>query len=64
MQYKVILDPSKEGFAVSVPSLPGCHTQGETEAEALENIANAIEEYLQVVDEMTEGKLVRYVEVA
>ena len=37
MQYKVIQEESEEGFAVSVPGLPGCHSQGATEQEALEN---------------------------
>jgi predicted RNase H-like HicB family nuclease len=64
MNYKVILEQSEEGFAASVPGLPGCHSQGATEDEALANIADAIREYLQVVDELTEGKLVRRIEVA
>jgi predicted RNase H-like HicB family nuclease len=37
---------------VWVPGLPGCASQGETEPEALENIADAIREYLDVVDEL------------
>ena len=45
MRYKVVLEESDEGFAVSVPNLPGCHSQGTTEQEALENIADAIREY-------------------
>jgi predicted RNase H-like HicB family nuclease len=59
MRYSVLLEESEEGFAVSVPGLPGCHSQGETEAEALENIADAIREYLEVADELarsTTGK--------
>jgi len=32
----------QKGFAVSVPGLPGCHSQGLTEDEALKNIADAI----------------------
>ena len=44
MKYKVALHASEEGFAVSVPGLPGCWSQGSTEAEALENIKQAIEE--------------------
>jgi predicted RNase H-like HicB family nuclease len=43
MRYKVILEESDEGFAVSVPGLPGCHSQGATEQEALENITDAID---------------------
>jgi len=64
MKYSVILEQSNEGFAASVPGLPGCHSQGDTEAEALENVADAIAEYLAVVNDLTRGKTVRQVEVA
>ena len=37
MKYKVALHRSEEGFSVSVPGLPGCCSQGDTEQEALEN---------------------------
>jgi len=47
LRYKVILEPeSSGGFSVSVPSLPGCASQGESEEEALANIREAIEGYL------------------
>jgi predicted RNase H-like HicB family nuclease len=46
MHYRVVLHESEEGFAVNCPELPGCWSQGPTEAEALENIRSAIEEYL------------------
>ena len=52
MQYKVILESSDEGFSVSVPGLPGCHSQGATEQEALDNIADAIREYQEVAAEL------------
>lgn len=52
MRYRVLLHRSEEGFDVSVPGLPGCVSQGATEAEALENIKSAINEYLAVVDEL------------
>jgi predicted RNase H-like HicB family nuclease len=52
MQYKVILESSDEGFSASVPGLPGCHSQGATEQEALENIADAIREYLEVAADL------------
>jgi predicted RNase H-like HicB family nuclease len=52
MKYTVLIEESDEGFAVSVPGLPGCHSQGDTEAEALENIADAIREYLEVAEEL------------
>jgi predicted RNase H-like HicB family nuclease len=48
MRYQVELHESEEGFAVSCPELPGCWSQGATEAEAMENIRSAIEEYLEV----------------
>ena len=63
MRYKVILEESNEGLAVSVPGLPGCHSQGTTEQEALENIAIAIQEYLEVVAELSRNKAMREVEV-
>jgi predicted RNase H-like HicB family nuclease len=63
MRYKVVLEESEEGFAVSVPGLPGCHSQGTTEAEALDNIADAIRDYLSVLSELHRGKQVREVEV-
>jgi predicted RNase H-like HicB family nuclease len=49
MQYKVVLIRSEEGLAVSVPALPGCWSQGDSEDEALENVRCAIEEYLSVL---------------
>jgi predicted RNase H-like HicB family nuclease len=51
-KYTVLIEESEEGFAVSVPGLPGCHSQGETEAEALANIKDAIREYRDVVEEL------------
>jgi predicted RNase H-like HicB family nuclease len=63
MQYKVALHRSEEGIAASVPGLPGCWSQGATEAEALESIRTAIVEYLAVVDEQLRGEDVRVVEI-
>ena len=63
MRYKVVLESSEEGIAVSVPGLPGCHSQGATEEEALENITNAISEYLDVVAKLSQNKTIREVEV-
>lgn len=64
MNYKVVLQKSDEGYSISCPGLPGCWSQGETEAEALENIQDAIREYLAVVNELVQGAEVREVEVA
>lgn len=63
MKYEVDLEESEEGFAVSVPGLPGCHSQGETEQEALENIADAIREYLAAIHDRIPRAHVREVEV-
>jgi predicted RNase H-like HicB family nuclease len=52
LKYRVLLKKSKEGYAVWVPALPGCASQGETEKDALENIRDAISEYLDVVRKM------------
>ena len=51
MRYKVAVQHSEEGFSVSCPGLPGCWSQGATEKEALENIQDAIREYLTAVEE-------------
>lgn len=63
MKYTVVLEESEEGFAVSVPGLPGCHSQGATEAEALANIADAIREYLDVVQELIQSSGAKQAEV-
>ena len=62
--YKVVLQPSDEGVSISVPGLPGCWSQGRDEAQALENIRSAIQEYLSVIESQLEGTEVREVEVA
>jgi predicted RNase H-like HicB family nuclease len=63
MKYKVALRTSEEGFSVSVPGLPGCWSQGATEKEAIDNIRDAIREYLSVAEELA-GAEVREVDVA
>jgi len=63
MRYKVVLEESEEGYAVSVPGLAGCHSQGDTEEEALQNVADALSEYLAVVAEWSRNKVTREVEV-
>lgn len=48
MNYKVVLEAQEEGgFTVYVPLLPGCVSEGETAAEALANIKEAITLYLE-----------------
>lgn len=55
MTYKVIVRHSEEGYDVSCPGLPGCVSQGDTGQEALENIRDAITDYLAVVEELAVG---------
>jgi len=51
MKLKVILEPSDEGgFTATVPALPGCVSEGNTREEALLNIREAIELYLEPDD--------------
>ncbi len=52
MKLKVVLEPSEEGGVTAyVPSLPGCISEGDTREEALESIREAIELYLEPVDD-------------
>jgi predicted RNase H-like HicB family nuclease len=52
MKLKVVLEPSDDGgFTVYVPSLPGCISEGDTKEQALANIKEAIELYLEPVDD-------------
>ena len=64
MRYKVVLRESEEGFSVSCPGLPGCWSQGENEQEAIENIRDAIREYLAAITDSLDGAEVREVEVS
>jgi predicted RNase H-like HicB family nuclease len=64
MKFKVQLFQSEEGYAVGALGLPGCWSQGETEAEALENIAIAIRECLDSYESPEESWQLREVEVA
>jgi len=64
MRYRIALHKSEEGYSISVPGLPGCWSQGVTEAEAIENIREAIRDYLAVVEQALTGEDVREIEVA
>jgi predicted RNase H-like HicB family nuclease len=52
MRYTVSIKKMDDGYSVWVPGLPGCVSQGDTEAEALSNIREAIREYLDVANEL------------
>lgn len=67
MRFKVVLEKSDEGgYTAYVPSLPGCISEGETKEEALKNIHEAIELYLEPVEDdwiLDEKDLVQEIEV-
>ena len=67
MRFKVVLEKSDEGgYTAYVPSLPGCISEGETKEEALRNIHEAIELYLEPVEDdwiLDEKDLVQEIEV-
>ncbi|MCI2429339.1 type II toxin-antitoxin system HicB family antitoxin [Candidatus Acetothermia bacterium] len=63
MKYKIALRITEERYSVSVPGLPGCWSQGDTEEEAIANIQEAIKEYLAVAEELAGDAIVKEVEV-
>ncbi len=63
MKYKIAIYRSEEGISVSVPALPGCWSEGDTEAEALVNIQDAIQEYLAALQDRLHGVEIREIEV-
>lgn len=64
MKYNIALHRSEEGYSVWIPGLPGCCSQGVTEAEAIANIKIAAQEYLSAVEELLDGEEVQEIEVA
>jgi len=48
MKYLLTIHKSKYGYDIHAPALPGCHSQGSTEKEAIENIKDAILTYLEM----------------
>ncbi len=65
MRLKIILEPSEDGgYTVYVPSLPGCISEGDTREEALSNIKEAIELYLEPDEEQRPADKAEVVEIA
>ena len=66
MKLKIVLETSDEGgYTVFVPSLPGCISEGDTKEEALMNIKEAIELYLEPVeDDLTLSPEIEIMEIA
>ena len=63
MKLQVVLEPSEEGgYTVFVPSLPGCISEGENISDALSNIQEAIELYLEPIQDslsLAEGAIIQ-----
>jgi predicted RNase H-like HicB family nuclease len=63
-KYLVTLLQHEEGVSVSCPELPGCHSQGATVEEAMENIRDAIADYLDLYGEPQVRCEIRELEIA
>ena len=64
MEYLTIIRKTEYGYDIHVPALPGCHSQGVTEKEALENIQDAILTYLEMEKKELKGAKLKEVRVA
>jgi predicted RNase H-like HicB family nuclease len=55
VKFRVIIEPDEDGvFVATVPSLPGCVSQGATRAEAVRNVGEAVAGYLESLRERNE----------
>lgn len=63
MIYTVVVNKTEFGYDVHCPALPGCHSEGDTLDEAIENIKDAITTYLRMIEEETRSATVYQVEV-
>jgi predicted RNase H-like HicB family nuclease len=63
MKYQVVLHRTDERVSISVPALPGCWSEGDTEQEALANVQDAIREYLAALQDRFQNAQVREAEV-
>ena len=62
--YTVVIYKSSHGYHVACPALSGCVSQGESLPKALENIKEAIREYLRMIKKETRNKTTAEVQVA
>jgi len=63
MKYKVAIYRAEEGISISVPALPGCWSEGDTEEEALANIQDAIRDYLAALEERLQDVEIREIDL-
>jgi predicted RNase H-like HicB family nuclease len=65
MVFKVILEPSEDGgYTALVPALPGCISEGNSVVDAMDNAREAIELYLEPIEDLPEGDGVLIKELA
>ena len=67
MIYRVVIEKGEDfGYVIHCPAIPGCHSQGNTVEEAIENIKDAIKGCLSVLDKdlISKGKEMASFEVA
>ncbi len=55
----IIMEDESDGYLAFVPALPGCHTQGDTLQELMENVKEAIELYLETLPEEEKKELLK-----
>jgi len=55
----IIMEDETGGYVAFVPALPGCHTQGDTLQELLENVKEAIELYLETLTDEEKEEILR-----
>lgn len=63
VNFKIAIHRHEEGISVSVPALPGCWSEGDTEEEAMANIQDAIREYLLALEDRFRDVETRELEV-
>jgi predicted RNase H-like HicB family nuclease len=55
----VLLEDETGGYVAIVPALPGCHTQGDTLTEVMENVKEAIDLYVETLTEREKKDILR-----
>jgi predicted RNase H-like HicB family nuclease len=63
VKYTVVINKSEYGYDAHCPALPGCHSQGDTLEEAMDNIKDAVCTYLRMIEKETKDSPVYEIEV-
>jgi predicted RNase H-like HicB family nuclease len=57
MDFYITVNKNEYGYSASCPTLKGCHSQGDTEEEAIENVKIAIKEYIEALKDLEEKQI-------